>query len=330
MTEDLRPVEIAEPLNTEVALTTVEEQPFDMALASPITALERGQEVVRWMAEKCKGPSFIAQIQGRMYPKVEWWTTVGMALGLFPVEVSSVRSELSGGGYQYEAVVEVRHNERVVTRASAICSTMERAWGARDEYAVKSMATTRATGKAYRIGLSSLAVMAGLEPTPADEVPPQGFEDQRSPRGSTGVNYGVCDIHPGERLFKRGKMRTPAHKVGDDWCNRWGEVRDEATKVLRAREQNKANWPVLIASKLPPLATRASGEYTIADWLSVARVFDTPQPAESDVSPADGAEHPAGAEPAPGGTQELPWDGPETDHAAADAEADANAEGQGW
>jgi len=39
------------------------------------------------------------------------------------------------------------------------------------------MAITRATAKAYRIGLSFLATFAGLEPTPAEEITQNDFEN---------------------------------------------------------------------------------------------------------------------------------------------------------
>ncbi|MDP7475517.1 MAG: hypothetical protein QF859_06100, partial [Candidatus Marinimicrobia bacterium] len=47
-------------------------------------------------------------------------------------------------------------------------------WKDAPEYSIKSMAITRATGKAYRIPLSFLAVMAGLAPTNAEEIPVEG------------------------------------------------------------------------------------------------------------------------------------------------------------
>jgi len=145
--------------------------------SDPIEALSEASRVVKYMVQHCKGAEYIASIQGRNYPKVEWWTTAGMGLSLFPREEKNTRivrddpSEII-----YEAVVAVYRGDQLITRASAIVSSNEKSWRNRDEYAIKSMATTRATGKAYRIGLSGLAVMAGLEATPAEEVPREGFK----------------------------------------------------------------------------------------------------------------------------------------------------------
>jgi len=140
----------------------------------PIQAFKVAQRIVTEVARPLDNKDFIANIQSKKYPLVSWWTTVGAVLGLFPVVTRCERVDRNGI-YLYEADVEVRRNGQVITSATAICSTEEKAWGKRDEYAVKSMAQTRATAKAYRLGLSFLATLAGLEATPAEEVPPQGF-----------------------------------------------------------------------------------------------------------------------------------------------------------
>lgn len=145
-----------------------------LAWRDAVDRLEAAQSLVQKMASLCRGPAFVAEIQGRQYPTVAWWTTVGAALGLFPVEVSCERLNRDGE-IAYLAMVEVRDRSgRTVTRASAMCSSAERLWRGRDEYAIRSMAITRATGKAYRLGLAFLAVLAGLEPTPAEEMPVEG------------------------------------------------------------------------------------------------------------------------------------------------------------
>lgn len=148
----------------------------------PVKALEQASILVKVISDKCIGANFIAEIKNKKtgaikkYPKVEWWTTVGSVLGLFPYVVHCIRREHADKGYFYEARVEVRDRSGyAVTSAEAICSTNETRWGYADEYAIKSMAQTRATAKAYRIGLSFLATLAGLEATPAEEVPPGGF-----------------------------------------------------------------------------------------------------------------------------------------------------------
>ena len=164
--------------NTEELEIVPVEQSISIFSNDPVQALEKASELVTALAKRCTGPNFISVIKGKQFPKVEWWTTVGASLGLFPYTIFSNRIDIDGKKYKYEARVEVRNSQNgmAITSAEAICSTEESAWGKRDEYAIKSMAITRATAKAYRIGLSFLATLAGLEPTPAEEIPPNGFE----------------------------------------------------------------------------------------------------------------------------------------------------------
>jgi hypothetical protein len=193
-----------------------------------IAPLQRAAELVTYMSQKCTSPAYISNIAGRRYPKVEWWTTVGASLGLFPREVYCKRQDRPAGEIVYEALVEVHCNDKVVARASAICSSQERNWGNRDEYALRSMATTRATGKAFRLGLSFLAVMAGLEPTPADEVPPQGFGGQPPPQQPPPQTTTPPVADPGDGLPGRGTsgqitvgeykiLRNGTRKDGSTW-----------------------------------------------------------------------------------------------------------------
>jgi hypothetical protein len=73
----------------------------------------------------------------------------------------------------YVAVVElVRMNDGAcISRASAECGE-EKPWNTRAKYARRSMAQTRATGKACRLAFSWIMSLAGYEVTPAEEMTP--------------------------------------------------------------------------------------------------------------------------------------------------------------
>jgi len=144
---------------------------------SPKKAMEEMRELVKVMASQCTGPEFIAEIRNKRYPKVEWWTTLGATLGLFPVVIYSRRLDRDDE-VAYEARVEVRHGDNVVAAGEAMCSNREPTWKDSPEYSIKSMSITRATGKSYRIPLSFIAVMANLVPLPAEEVYSTGDSDK--------------------------------------------------------------------------------------------------------------------------------------------------------
>ena len=136
----------------------------------PERAYKEAQRLVSVVANRCTGPGYLVNIKGKQYPKIEWWTSVSASLGLFPRVLYSKRLDRDDE-IAYEAKVEVHRNGQIVASGEALCSSKEMRWQYADEYAIKSMAITRASGKAYRIPLSFLAVMAGLEVTPAEEMP---------------------------------------------------------------------------------------------------------------------------------------------------------------
>ena len=107
-------------------------------------------------------------IRGKAHVRCEGWTTCAAMLGVIPREVSNI--ELEDGSY--EAVVELVRirDQAVIGRASAVCGMDEATWKTRAKYARKSMAATRATGKACRLSFSWIMELAGYEVTPAEEM----------------------------------------------------------------------------------------------------------------------------------------------------------------
>jgi len=108
-------------------------------------------------------------IQRKRYVRVEGWTTLGAMLGVLPREVDVVQDGEGG----YTATVElIRATDgQVIGRGSAAVGMDEPTWAKRPGYARRSMAVTRATGKAFRLGFSWIMTLAGYEVTPAEEMP---------------------------------------------------------------------------------------------------------------------------------------------------------------
>lgn len=213
-------------------------QPEGCGLASgpvdPLAVFDQGQAIVKRMASLCTGPQFIAPISGRKYPTVSWWTSVGAALGLAPIEVSNRRLDRPGGETAYEAVVEIRHGDRVVGRGSALCSSRERRWTRADEYAIRSMASTRATGKAFRLGLSWIATLAGLESTPAEEMP----ADSRPGATAAPAARRRPPVVPEALIPFLEQLGDALHELDSTWADSTVD-RVWATVLDRAAEQGR-------------------------------------------------------------------------------------------
>jgi hypothetical protein len=131
------------------------------ALVAEITAMA---DVLSDVINKQK---MFIDLSGKKYVTVEAWNTLGTMLNILPAEKDV--KKLDNG---WEAKVELinRHTGVVVGGASAICTREEKSWSTRPDFALRSMAITRATGKAYRLGFSWVIKMAGYEATPAEEM----------------------------------------------------------------------------------------------------------------------------------------------------------------
>jgi hypothetical protein len=84
---------------------------------------------------------------------------------------------------KYMAKCEVRNinTGQLVATGVAICSNFEHSKKRFDEYAILSMAQTRAIGKAYRNLLAWLMKAAGFEATPAEEMDFTTAEEAKKP-----------------------------------------------------------------------------------------------------------------------------------------------------
>ena len=140
-------------------------QTFD--LAKPQQSIEVAEILQRFVKEK----KLTSNIKGKDYPQVEAWQFAGSQLGLYP-ELVSVQDLSNDKEIKFSAWVEVKRlsDGVVMSKGYAICSNKEASKKYFDEYAICSMAQTRAVGKAFRMLLSWLMKAAGFEATPAEEM----------------------------------------------------------------------------------------------------------------------------------------------------------------
>lgn len=137
------------------------------ALEEPAEMIQKATAAANVLKDVVKKAGLVASIGGKEYLTVEAWTTLGVLVGC--TARTEWSREIEGG---YEAAVEVVNaHGLVIGRAEALCTRAERNWKNRDDYALKSMAQTRAMGKALRMPLGWIAVLAGYQATPAEEMP---------------------------------------------------------------------------------------------------------------------------------------------------------------
>jgi hypothetical protein len=151
----------------ELQTTNTQIQAPSYQMVNKDSMLSLSNELKRFV----KDAHLVSNIKGKDYCNVEAWQMAGASLGLFPI-ITSVQDLSSETEVKYMATCEVRsyQDNKLVSVGIAICSNKEGSKKFFDEYAILSMAQTRAVGKAFRNQLAWLMKAAGFEATPAEEM----------------------------------------------------------------------------------------------------------------------------------------------------------------
>jgi len=188
-------------------------------------------------------------------------------------------------GYDWEACVEIRTPDgTVVGRAEAMCSRAEETWSQRDDYAVRSMAETRAESRAFRRAIGWIVHMAGYSPTPAEEMGHQPGQPMTAPdlpawatklmgpdnvsQLRAGLAYMLDDEPDGQRV--NDVLARLAQDVGDPDQVPWIAGRSvlHAASILKA-----VNNPAPAAEPAPgPADAEPVADATVVDDESNPRL----------------------------------------------------------
>ena len=186
--------------------------------------------------------TMVSSISGNEFLKLEAWLLIG-AFAHIRAETEWTKPFIVNDqieGFEAKVVlVDMETGEKRGGGATAMCGMDENvamgqsSLGAKRN-AVLSMAQTRATSKAFRLQFSYVAVLGGYSPTPAEEM--ENFTPKKTGNFNTvdkDSEY-FCKEH-GVEFFKRGKMSSYAHPVGEapnvSWCNMPDEAPPKATVI---------------------------------------------------------------------------------------------------
>ena len=111
------------------------------------------------------------KIVNRDYVMIDGWLFAGGLMGLSPRIVKV--EKLDDMKWMAQAEIVNTKTKEVMGTGYALCSKAEGKKSSFDEYAILSMAQTRAIGKAYRNLIGWVVKMAGYEATPAEEMKPE-------------------------------------------------------------------------------------------------------------------------------------------------------------
>jgi hypothetical protein len=209
-------------------MTMTVREPGQFAL-TPAEVVEGATTQAKLLMSIVEQTKCYQNIGGKKYLQVEAWETIG-AFNNVHAEADWVHP-LMGSVYDedhhedenrdtvigYEAKVNLVRRGDVVGAAIMPCYFTENACkgkkGDAMHKAAMSAAQTFAESKAYRMNYSYVAILAGYQPTPAEEI--TGDE----PHGDVPVEH-FCAVHK-TAWFKKGNMKGYAHPIAGtkEWCN---------------------------------------------------------------------------------------------------------------
>ena len=163
----------------------------------PTAVVDRASAVATALAKVIKERKLSSRISGRDHVNVEGWTLLGSMLGVF-AEVEWSRQ--LDNGWEARAVARTLAGN-VVGAAEAMCTRTEGSWRNRDEYALRSMAQTRAVSKALRLPLGFLMHLAGYSATPAEEV-----GEEQPERAAGGAPASSPNRPPAQASYRREEL----------------------------------------------------------------------------------------------------------------------------
>lgn len=196
----------------------------EVATQPSLTNLESLKTFSKELKNFIVSQKLYTNISGKNYVEVEGWQFAGGSLGLSAVLKTCNKLERGEFTFTdknnievtlqeiaYDAWVEVYSGDRIVSSGFAMCSNKEVKKRSFDEYAVASMAQTRATGKAYRMLLGWLMKQAGYESTTAEEMD-ESYVNQ--PERGRDIPTHCADC--GEKMveYVKGAKKGQLHCVG--------------------------------------------------------------------------------------------------------------------
>ena len=187
MTEESKAL-VAKPIEPPHPLPIPAARALMFGTDNPREIVARASEIAKVLKDVVTQQGLISRIGNKDYLQLEAWTFLGQMAGGFTTMTAWSRPLMDGETcVGYEARVEVIDSFGTVRGgAEAQCLRSEGNWKKRDSFALRSMAQTRAAGKALRGVLGFIAVLAGYEGCPEEDMP-QSMPRQKMPSPAQGA-----------------------------------------------------------------------------------------------------------------------------------------------
>ena len=204
-------------MTTDLAQLKQEEGVPALLERTPKEVIAQATEWAEALMDIVEKRQLFSTMDNKKYLHIEAWQTIGFFAQVSPNLVENPTSILNEQGeiIGYNAFVELISDKtgRRVSSASMPCYFSDYPCQGKmvdqKHKAAKSAAQTWALSKAYRMKYSVVAVLAGFEPTPAEEM--TGSSEDPDPSGQD-APMGYCSGHKKAFVHRTGTAKTGPNK----------------------------------------------------------------------------------------------------------------------
>ena len=274
-------------LTHQAAITPIPALPAAVSLGTlqanhPAALVSGAAELACQLAQVIDQQKLSTVIKGKRFVNVEGWTTLATMLGVTAREIATTESD----GIFTATVELVRMADGAcISRASAECGSPDELdkygkplWSSRPRYARRSMAQTRATGKACRLAFSWIMSLAGYEVTPAEEMAPAIEAEADTRTASSGKGHAqTFQTAQTDPTAPPPKPNLPTRITASQLRLLEAQVRDYHLDISRVEASVKRAWQLQGLADLNPqqfeellvqLEKWAAQEYARAEAVS--------------------------------------------------------------
>jgi hypothetical protein len=196
----------------------------------PDTFLQKATEAAAAVARVVRERKLFTTIRGKDHVHIGGWTLCASLLGVYAI---TEWTRPVDDGWEARVVARTRAGE-LIGGAESMCTRAESRWRTADEYAIRSMAATRAASKALRLPLGFIFELAEFDATPAEEMP----ADTGSVVAPSSVDGKLPpELRPTQQQVERMRAligELEQHHPGTDWRGKTRELAGCPGEMLTA------------------------------------------------------------------------------------------------
>lgn len=185
---------------------------------------------------------------GKQYLTFEDFQTLGRFYGVTAKIVSTEYVEIGEAkGFIARAEAINTQTGQIVSAAESMCLNDERTWAQKPMFQLRSMAQTRSSAKALRNCLAWVAVLAGYEPSVAEEMTGEESPAREpiappTPRAETNVLTFV-PAHVATKPTSKGGTRYGVKSPDNEWYGTFDDEQGQlALKAFEDKTKVKITW----------------------------------------------------------------------------------------